>query len=69
LNEVKRSTNHTDTSAATDPASLSPSEQRKRLEHAQSLLLRALKANKHHAPAACGLADQFFFNRQMANVS
>jgi hypothetical protein len=44
-------------------------ERRRMIERAQSLLLRALKADKHHAPAACGLADQFFFNRHMANVS
>ncbi|KAI9594316.1 hypothetical protein BDF19DRAFT_445554 [Syncephalis fuscata] len=64
LNEVKRSVNKT--SIETTP--LTASEQRQRLERAQSSLLRALKANKHHAPAACGLADQFFFNRQMPNV-
>jgi hypothetical protein len=34
-------------------------ERRRMIERAQSLLLRALKADKHHAPAACGLADQF----------
>lgn len=62
LNQVKRAIDSADTST------LSLEEQRKLPERAQSLLLRALKANKHHAPAACGLADQFFFNRQMENA-
>ncbi|RKP07808.1 hypothetical protein THASP1DRAFT_30386 [Thamnocephalis sphaerospora] len=75
LNDVKRAINKECDAAAeiatngAQPAkTLSAEERRRMLERAQAFLLRALRADKHHAPAACGLADQFFFNRQMPNV-